>query len=204
MKHLVVFFNVTRKSFDSFFRANGCWVNKWNCKIINKVNFWWTPAGEAPLKNVFPGLTYGVVYSLAMWKILLLNANLENNESCGIGHLGQRVLHKGKKKVQMRFNKLFIFRTNCETAIGTAGLLNWGLCDKTKQKLDMSSIDTENSIQEKKNTFFKKLTFSLKKKHNEANTSEYQISNSMFGNIVHILTSPNPSLPVVQWFFSIF
>ena len=108
-------------------------------------------------------LTDGVVYSLAMWKILLLNANLENNESCGIGHLGQRVLHKGKKKVQMRFNKLFIFRTNCETAIGTAGLLNWGLCDKTKQKLDMSSIDTENSIQEKKNTFFKKLTFSLKK-----------------------------------------
>ena len=78
LKHLVVFFNVTRKSFDSFFRANGCWVNKWNCKIINKVNFWWTPEGEAPLKNVLSRSNlYGVVYSLAMWKILLLNANLE-------------------------------------------------------------------------------------------------------------------------------
>ena len=121
----------------------------------------------------------------------------KKNDSCGIGHLGQR-----EEKVQMACFQwgstsffFIILRTNCETTIGTAGLLNWGLCDKTKQKLDMSSIDTENSIQEKKNTFFKKLTFSLKKKHNEANTSEYQISNSMFGNIVHILTSPNPSLP---------
>ena len=48
----------------------------------------------------------------------------KKNESCGIGHLGQREEKSSNGLFSMRFNKFCYYEKNCETAIGTAGLLN--------------------------------------------------------------------------------